>query len=86
MGGWDGWLDGWDRWLGWMVEIYGWGGWLRWMVGMDGWDGWLGWSFADWDCQPGKGMRGPEVSRTLHTRDFYLELDQERYGWVQSLE
>ena len=59
---------------------------LRRVVGMNGWEGYLGWSFADWDCQPGKGMRGPEVSRTLHTCDFYIELDQERYGWVQSLE
>ena len=59
---------------------------LRRVVGMNGWEGYLGRTFADWDCQPGKGMRGPKVSRTLHTRDFYLELDQERYGWVQSLE
>ena len=59
---------------------------LRRVVGMNGWEGYLGWTFADWDCQPGKGMRGSKVSRTLHTRDFYLELDQERYGWVQSLE
>ena len=56
------------------------------MIGMDGGEEWLGWSFADWDCQPGQGMRRPEVSRTLHTRDFYIELDQERYRWVQSLE